>query len=251
MLHGSAHPHPRPVLLLVLQLVLLSCLPASAFASDRGLRIVTPELGGCGRMEGGLPTGFCFELGNALAREAGLEPENRLVPLARGLEEMASGSADMIIIPPEDGIVDLAEDIGPVKAMTMVAWARVETPLRDARDLGGKTVAVVRGSRRGLDQARKLKFIPFPCTNHELGFKMLMAGRVDAVLGPLQGLTEAAKRVGLRPRFLGQPLVLDRDFMRVYVAMRIPQAVRGRLRKALNRLIENGTVARLRARYPL
>lgn len=213
--------------------------------------MVTVELGACGYLDDGRPAGFCFELGNSLAREAGLESENRLVPLARGVEEVATGQADMIIIPPEGGIVDMAEDIGPVKAITMVAWARVETPLRDVRDLGGKTVAVVRGSRHELDRARELGFVPFPCRNHELGFKMLMAGRVDAVLGPLQGLTEAAERIGLRRRFLGQPLVLERDFLRVYVSMSVPGPVRDRLRKALNRLIEDGTVTRLRGRYPI
>jgi polar amino acid transport system substrate-binding protein len=215
------------------------------------LRIVTVELGACGHLEEGRPTGFCYELGNALAREAGLDSENRLVPLARGVEEVATGKADLIIIPPEGGIVDMAEDLGPVKAVTMVAWARVETPLRDARDLGGKIVAVVRGSRHELDRARELGFVPFPSRNHELGFKMLMAGRVDAVLGPLQGLTEAAERLGLRRRFLGQPLVLERDFMRVYVSTGVAEPVRGLLREALHRLVEDGTVARLRGRYPI
>ena len=218
---------------------------------DRDLRIVTVELGACGRMEGGRPAGFCFELGNALAREAGLEPDNRLVPLARGVEEMATDKADMIIILPEGDINELAEDIGPVKAVTLAAWARVETPLRDARDLAGKTVAVIRGSHQEKDKARELHFIPFPCKNHELGFKMLMAGRVDAVLGPVQGLAEAAERVGLNRRFLGQPLALDREFMHVFVSLGVPQPVRGRLRKALNKLIEDGTVARLRGRYPI
>ncbi|OIQ49574.1 putative amino-acid-binding protein YxeM precursor [Pseudodesulfovibrio hydrargyri] len=212
---------------------------------------MTVELGACGRLEGGRPVGFCFELGNALAREAGLEAENRLVPLARGVEEVATDKADLIIIPPEGGIADLAEDIGPVKAITLAAWARVETPLRDARDLAGKTVAVVRGSRHEREQAGELHFIPFPCKNHELAFKMLMAGRVDAVLGPLEGLAEAARRIGLRRRFLGEPLVVERDFMRVYVSTSVPSPVRDRLRRALNRLIEDGTVARLRDRYPI
>ncbi|MEZ7196098.1 substrate-binding periplasmic protein [Pseudodesulfovibrio karagichevae] len=236
---------------MLLFLSLLSCLPAPAFAQGDGLRIVTMELGVCGRMEEGRPSGFCYDLGNTLAIKAGFEPRNRLVPLARGVEEMVSGKADMMITPPEGEIADLAEDIGPVKAMTMVAWARVETPLRGVRDLAGKTVAVLRGSRHERDRARELKYIPFPCKNHELGFKMLMVGRVDAVIGPLTGLTEAARRLGLHRRFLGEPLILERDFMRVYVSKRLPQAERARLRKALHRLIEDGTVARLRDRYPL
>lgn len=247
MPHGSPHPPLRPVLLLLL-LSLLSCLPAPAFAQDRALRIVTVELGACGRMEEGRPGGFCFELGNALAREAGLESENRLMPLARGVEEMDTGKADMIITPPEGRIAELAEDIGPVKAMTLVAWGRVETPLRDVRDLAGKTAAVLRGSRYERARARALKYIPFPCKNHELGFKMLMAGRVDAVIGSRQGLAAAAERLGLRRRFLGRPLVLERDFMRVYVSRSLPPSVRGRLRSALNKLVEDGTVARLRGR---
>jgi polar amino acid transport system substrate-binding protein len=250
MVHGSAYSLPRPVLLLLL-LSLLSCLPAPAFALDRELRIVTVEQGACGRMDGGRLAGFCFELGNALAREAGLRADNRLVPLARGMEEVATDKADMIIALSEDAIVGLVEDIGPVQSFIMVAWARVGTPLRDARDLAGKTVAVVRGARQEFDRAKELRFIPFPCKNHELGFKMLLAGRVDAVLGSLQGLAEIATRIGLDRRFLGRPLALDRDFMHVYVSLSVPEAVRGRLRKALNRLIEDGTVARLRERYPI
>lgn len=248
MLRGLAH--------IPLQWLLLACIlsapavfPASARA--RELRIVAIELGTCGHVENGRPVGFCLDLGDALARAAGMEPVNRLVPLARGMEEMAAGTADMILMPPEGNIAELAEDIGEVKPMTMVAWARVETPLRTARDLAGKTVAVVRGSRREFDRARGLKFIPFPCKNHELGFKMLMAGRVDAVLGPLQELTADVRRIGLRRRFLGEPLVLERDAMRVYVSRRLPEAVRDRLREALARLVGDGTVGRLRDRYPL
>jgi len=250
MLHDSAHLFSRPVLALLF-LSLLSCLPAPAFALDRGLRIVTVELGACGHMEGGRPAGFCFELGNTLAREAGLEPDNRLVPLARGMEEVSTRKADMIITLPGDRIAGQVEDIGPVQSIIMVAWARVETPLRDARDMAGKTVAVVRGARQEFDRAKELHFIPFPCKNYELGFKMLMAGRVDAVLGPLQWLVETARRINLNRRFLGQPLAVGRDFMHVYVSVSVPEAVRGRLRKALNRLVEDGTVARLRERYPI
>jgi polar amino acid transport system substrate-binding protein len=250
MPHGSAHPLLRPVLSLLF-LSLLSCLPPPARAQGGDLRIVTVELGACGRLEKGRPGGFCFDLGNALAREAGLDPENRVVPLARGLEEMATGKADLIITPSEGGLADLAEDIGRVKPVTMVVWGRVETPLRDLRDLGGKTVAVVRGSRHERDRARELKYVPFPCKNNELGFKMLMLGRVDAVLGSLADLTASARRLDLRRGFLGQPLVLEREFMRVYVSKRLPRAVRDRLREALNRLIADGTVARLQDRYPL
>nr|WP_319583703.1 transporter substrate-binding domain-containing protein [uncultured Pseudodesulfovibrio sp.] len=212
---------------------------------------MTAELGACGHMEDGRPTGFCFELGNSLASEVGLEPDNRLVPLARAVEELLTDKADMIISLPEKSLVEQTEDIGPIKAIALAVWARVETPLRSVRDLEGKKVAVVRGTRNELDKARKLRFIPFPCKNHELGFKMLMAGRVDAVLGPEQGLAEAAKRIGLNRRFLGEPLTLDRDFMRVYVSLRVPRGVRDSLRMALNRLIEDGTVARLWKRYPI
>jgi polar amino acid transport system substrate-binding protein len=215
------------------------------------LRIVTVELGACGYQENGRLAGFCSELGNALAHEAGLEADNRLVPLARGVEEVATDKADMIIILPEADIAGLAEDIGPVKSVVVVAWARVETPLRNELDLAGKTVAVVRGSRHESELAGELRFIPFPSKNHELGFKMLMAGRVDAVLGPEQGLADAATRIGLRRRFLGEPLVVGREFMHVYVSLRVPGTMRVRLRKALNRLVENGTVARLRERYPI
>ncbi|EGB15026.1 extracellular solute-binding protein family 3 [Pseudodesulfovibrio mercurii] len=250
MFRDSARISHQPPLLLCFLWFLLA-LPVPAQAQALRLRIATLELGACGHLEKGRPVGFCYELGEILARAAGMEPVNHLVPLARGLDEIASGAADMIIMPPEADIADLAEDIGRVKPVTMVAWARVETPLRDVRDLGGKTVAVIRGSRHELDQAKKFKFIPFPCKNHELGFKMLMAGRVDAVLGPLQGLTAEAGRLGLRRRFLGEPLVLGRDDMRVYASRRLPEDVRGRLKAALDRLIEDGSVARLRDKYPL
>ncbi|WP_207264249.1 transporter substrate-binding domain-containing protein [Desulfovibrio sp. Huiquan2017] len=227
----------------------LSAFPALAQA--RALRIVSPELGTCGSLKEGRPAGFCLELGDALARTAGMEPVNLFVPLARGVEEIHAGTADMIFMPQQADIVELAEDIGTVRPLTMVAWGRVETPLRTVRDLVGKTVAVVRGSRRELDLARSLKFIPFPCKNHELGFRMLLAGRVDAVLGSLHGLTGEVQRIGLRRRFLGDPLVLERNSLRAYVARRLPEAVRARLKKALARLVGDGTVARLRSRYPL
>jgi polar amino acid transport system substrate-binding protein len=249
MVHGSVHFHLFPVLLLAF--LSLAGFLDEARAEDEALRIVTIELGVGGRLEDGRPTGFCYDLGNALAREAGFEPENRLVPLARGVEEVSLDLADMIIVAPDERLDEAAENVGKVETLVIVAWGRVETPLRNKRDLIGRTVAVVRGSRLDRERAGELRIIPFPCRNHELGFKMLMAGRVDAVIGPLQGLTFAVEKIGLRSRFLGEPLVLGEAPVNVYVSRRLPSAARNRLRRALERFLEDGTVARLRGRYPL
>ncbi|WP_272700977.1 substrate-binding periplasmic protein [Desulfovibrio sp. Fe33] len=249
MVHGSAHFHLFPVLLLaVLSLPVLSY---QARAEGETLRIATIELGTGGRFEDGRPTGFCYDLGNALAREAGFEPVNRLVPLARGVEEVVLGLADMIIVAPDERIDEAAENIGLVETLTIVAWGRVETPLRSKRDLAGKTVALVRGSRLDRGRGGELRIVRFPCRNHELGFKMLMAGRVDAVIGPIGGLAFAAEKVGVRSRFLGEPLVIGEAPVHVYVSKRLPRDARNRLRRVLKRFHGDGTVTRLRNRYPL
>ena len=232
--------------LFLLPLLLGLSVPASAGE----LRIATPDLGSCGFMVEGRPGGFCFELANAMARAVGMEPVNRLAPLARSVEEFAAGGTDLIIVLPEERVVTAGEDLGPVRTMPMVAWARIETPLRDVRDLGGKLVAVVRGSRYENEAGHALGIVPFPCKDHELSLKMLLAGRVQAVIGSYLGLASSMRKLGLQRRYFGDPLVLSEEVMHAYVSKRLDRAERDRLKAALDGLLRDGTVAGLRDRYP-
>jgi polar amino acid transport system substrate-binding protein len=214
------------------------------------LRVAIPELVRCGDMENGKPVGYCVDIAEELAREAGLETVTTVRPLPRVLDDFQSGDVDLSVLVPDGALGGKARILGEVRGIEFAAWARAETPLRDLRDLEGKPVAVVRGGQFET-RARELKFVPIPTRNYDMSLKLLMVRRVDAVVGPVNPLVLAAKGLGLDRSVLGRMLPLDSLSLHFIVSDSLDPDVADRLKGALQRLRGDGTLDRIMEKYKL
>lgn len=235
-----------PLSVLILSVLFLR-LPA---AGAEALRIATPELALCGSLEKGRPSGFCYELGNELAREAGVESVNSLEPLARAVDGVLSGGVDMSFLVPDQKILFGTKLIAEVLSIPLAAWARAGVPLRCLGDLQGRTVAVVRGGQFER-KIRELRAVPIPTRSYEQGLKLLLVDRAEVVAGPAPSLAEAARKLNLDRRAMGKPLGLGSLPLRIVVSKGLDDGVTERLRAAWQRLRDNGVLAGLVEKYKL
>jgi len=224
-------------------------LATTAFAAD--LKIVTVDLPPYGYTMDNAPAGLTFEIGNALAREAGLNPVNRIARLQRGVEEIANGRADLVIMLSTPKVKEVAIALGQVMPMETVVMGHSGVPLGAPEDLIGKTVASVRDARYDNRISDNSGVTLYPCKNYLHGLKMVAGKRVDAIIGPRLGLLHSIRDNGLSRQDFGEPLILRKTFATVFLSRKAPAEYWDRLRQALRQIKVNGTADELIGKYSL
>lgn len=238
----------KPFTLSILACILL--LTASV-ATAESLRIVTIALPPYGYIENGIETGLTYELGNRIAQEAGLDPINNILPFARSMEEVVSGTADMVIMFPNQTINANAKNLGSILPMETVIFGRADSTYRSLKDLHGKTIASVRGAEYDDRITKKNGMILYLTDNYTQSLKMLLAGRVEAVIGPKLGLYYTARKNKYPKHAFGTPLVLSTRQGCVFISNKAPETLAKKILDAMDRIRKNGTVTMLLEKYSL
>jgi len=224
----------------------------ATYAMADVLNIVTLGLSPYGYYDKKNATGLSYEVGNKLAEAAGYTPNNVIAPLARAVSDIASGDADIVIMLPSPEVNKVAYNLGSVLYIENVIIGRAETPMRSLREVRGKVLATVRGAKYDDRISKANGIATYPTENYAQSLKMLMAKRVDGVVGPQLGIYHAANKLRVPRRAFGKPLVLSTSPARLFLSnMTVtPERVR-RLRQALDLLLENGTIKSLLEKYSL
>lgn len=235
------------LLFLTVTLVVLSATPAM---SDH-LRILTLEQAPYGYMENGSPTGLLYDIGNAIAEEAGLAAENRFVKLERGIEEISLGRADIFIIFPNPNILAVAENLGSVLPLETVILGRSGVDFSSIGDLAGKSVASLRGAQYDARLSQMETVTVLPIKSYVNGLKMVANKRADAIVGPIYGLESSMKANGLSRDLFGTPLVLHVLHANVYYSVHGDAERASKVRAAIAHLKRDGIIQALLAKYAL
>lgn len=239
----------KSVLFLALLAVVL--LFAGPVRADN-LSLVTLALPPYGYVDKGKSMGIAYEWGNAIVREAGFEPRNMLVQLTRGVLEMETGGTDLIIMLPNPAMDKVAVSIGTVAPTENVVIGRAGSVLRSLKDVKGKVLARVRGAKYPKKAELEDGIIVHGTESYEQSLKLLMAKRVDFVVGPRLGLHHTARLMRLPARSLGDPLVISSVPSLLYCSKRtVSPDTRRKLAEALARLRENGTIRSIVEKYSL
>ncbi|BCS89427.1 substrate-binding periplasmic protein [Pseudodesulfovibrio sediminis] len=235
------------LLFLTAALMVLSVTPA---LSDP-LRIVTLEQVPYGYMEDGSPTGLLYDIGNAIAEEAGLAAENRFVNLERGIEEIIAGRADIIIIFPNPRIRAVAKNLGSILHLETVILGSAGSDFSSIGDLAGKSVASLRGAQYDARLSHIESITVLPIKDYIYGLKMVANKRADAIVGPIYGLEHSMKANGLSRALFGTPLVLHELHANVYYSIHGDAERASKVRAAIACLKQDGVVDALLAKYAL
>jgi len=90
-----------------------------------------------------------------------------------------------------------------------IVVGRKGTNFKSLDDLHDKTVATVRGAKYDDAFTADTKIIKYDTSRYEQSIKMLINGRLDAMIGPSIGLFFTAKKMGYSREKFGDVLVLN------------------------------------------
>jgi ABC-type amino acid transport substrate-binding protein len=219
-------------------------------AAPEPLHIETIQSAPFGHVDAnGAPSGMMFEIGNLIAERAGLTAQNLVVPYARTVVSLRTGSADMVIRFSNEELLEVAVQVERVLSMPTVVISLAGARVTRLADLAGATVAVARSAPLDPELAA-VPGIRFELVqNNEMSVRMVAAGRVKAAFGSRLGLLGAAHHLGLAERF-APPLALgSQDFwMHVSRKTATPALIEA-LRRGLASAQRDGSLEQIHRRY--
>ncbi len=219
------------------------------------LRVSLPNLPSLAeKTPDGQMKGLGYEFYVALAKEMDVTLNVSLVPLARILKEMEYGETDTTFLVENPKVAKFSHSVASlnVKLLSMVFISRMDAPVRALQDLAGKVV----GHPRGGGVLAKLVDLSVvrehEVGNYTQGIQMLQANRLDVVFGTQMPIYHSIKQLGISLDQFAPPLVGSETPVWFYFSKRSPnQALRERMQLAIEKLIQNGTFAKIEEQYRL
>ena len=193
------------LILLFFVTLLLSTAPVHA----ETLNIATINLAPWGYAEQGKAKGITYEMSNLIAHEAGYNVTNTLLTVAETLEQMKTGAVDMVIMLPNPQLKKHAINLGMILPVKNIVIGRAETAFHSFKDLRGKRIATIKGSKYDGRLSKSNGIILLPLKNHAQCLKMLLSKQVDGVAGTHSGLFFTAQQNSIPLNSLGKPFTLS------------------------------------------
>lgn len=232
-----------PLCLLVI--LMLACTRAQA----EEIAVLSVDIPPYGYTEHGQPAGLIYELSNLIAVTAGYTPKNKLVSLPQVIKGIQKGQASFAILIPKPDLKNLATPLGVVLPLKTMFLGRKDATYRNLRDIRGKRIAIVKGSQRN-DYVTHNKLIPVPTENRLQSLKLLLSGKVDAIVGPMLGIKYTINKQSLPKQAFGSPMLLAVAPGTLYVSnANSDEEMRTRLASALSQLIHDGAIDALIEKY--
>ncbi|MDX1635896.1 MAG: transporter substrate-binding domain-containing protein [Marinobacter sp.] len=238
-------PLLRPMLLVFACVTLLADAAASeeSVSSQQRLHFATAEVWPWGYLGAdGEPAGTLVEFANRIAAIVNLPLMNELRPHRRAIAELASGTADFVVL--FDSPTAEAAGIRVDKLLTMsivIAGRADETYPLTLSGLAGREVAYIRGSYYGEAFARDENIIKVPVDALAQGLEMLRLRRVDAVVSSDQALYRTLEAQGLPASEFRQGLVVGEQSASLFMSRnaRFPELLEP-VRQAMGRMRKTG-----------
>lgn len=198
----------------------------------------------------GQPRGVNVEIGNLIVEEAGLRFENTVAPYARALAMIESGAADFMIAYPNNRLDVMAQRVGVVARLENVVIGRAGSTFRSLRDLQGKTVASVREAEYDSALSADRDISKYSTNNYQQGISMLLAGRLDAIVGMKAAILYQVEAMHIPRTQLSEPLVLNqKDAWLFFSNSSYDPGVAARLKTALSNLTQRNALRQIEQKY--
>ncbi|WP_076407626.1 ABC transporter substrate-binding protein [Shewanella sp. UCD-KL12] len=197
-----------------------------------------------------LPSGIYFDMANQLAIESGYQPHNKIYPYARIMLELKSGQTDMTIMFKYKELEDYVTYIAALPSLKNVVIGLKGTNYASFDSLKGKRIAYLRGAKFSDRVDNDPDIYRFETLDFVQAIKVLIAGRVDAVIGPMDPIISAAKQLNKDITLFGEPFVVSERTPWVQVSNKslakisVPQ-----LKSQFDKLIQQEALLKIRKRY--
>jgi len=154
-------------------------------------------------------SGIYYDTANLLATEAGYQATNYIYPYARIINELKSGQTDMTIMFKYKELEEYVVYIAPLATLKNVVVSLKGTTFDSFDSLKGKTLAYLRGAKFS-DQIDNNPEIFTQVTDDFIqGINMLLARRVDGIIGPLDPILSAARSIVQDRYIFDDPFVVS------------------------------------------
>ncbi len=232
-------------------LIILALFTGSVYGDQpRLLKISTLDFPPYAINDGSTPRGIYYDTANRLAREAGFESSNTITPYARIKSELKSGQTDMTIMFKYKDLEDHVIYIAPLESLKIVVIALNGTTFKSTENLKGKKIAYLRGANFSRVIDTDPEILKHKTADFLQGVKMLMAGRVDAIIGPMAPIISAAESVNRGGNLFGEPLVLTEKTPWVQISKKSSERVSiEKLKLIYDDLEKRGVLNAIRDRY--
>ena len=189
-------------------LLVLLCINSFALAASHEIEIRTIAISPYGIDKKGELSGVYYDLSNLLF--SGKSKVNHFIyPYARIIHELKTGHTDLTIMFKYKELENYVSYIVALPPLQNVVVGVRGKNLQSVAELEGKSVAYLRGANFSNEIENNSKITLYRTKNFNKSIEMLVAGRVDAVIGPFEALLMAAKNSGIDETFFGEPLTVS------------------------------------------
>lgn len=224
--------------------------PPPATAAPR-LRMAVMSVLPLGMVDaGGRPYGMYADIGARVVHDSGLDVEIAVVPLPRAIAQLGAGQTDLLIAFQTGAIAEAALPLYYVADVDVIIAGPRGASFRDLSELRGKTVGQQRGAdydpRFSGDSAIK----KYEVADTRQLLRMLLAGRVDAVIANRNTLLYYLQSVGMSRKQLGRFLLVSRRQSWLWYSKKTyDERTALKLKTALRRLHANGELETIYQHY--
>jgi len=228
----------------------LLCFSISVFGEGQSrIEIRTIGIPPYGIGSGENASGLYYDIANLLVQEAGFESNNLIYPYARIVSELKTGETDLTIMFKYPNLDDHVVYIAPLAPLKTVVLGLKGVQLHSLESLRGKTLAYLRGAQFSIEIDNDTSIKKQITDDFVQGARMLVFGRVDALIGPIEPLLQAVKSI-TDVDVLGEPLVVSERTPWIQVSkMNVHQLSPTQLRGIFQNLKSNGDLDRIRHTY--
>jgi polar amino acid transport system substrate-binding protein len=195
-------------------------------------------------------TGMIYEIGNIIAKTAGFTYTNRLRPYPRTIVDLKNGNADFIIRYSNPELLKESLPVTPILGFNSIIIGKVGHNFKSLNDLQGKMIGVIRGGVFSDKSFEDKAILKYEVKDYEQSFNMLLANKLDAIIGSTIGLNSTAKKMKIAKTQLGLPLMLEKKYFILFLSKKKadPQTIIA-LKNAVEKLNKSTVISKIVEKY--
>lgn len=189
-------------------LLILLCINSFALAANNKIEVRTIDISPYGIDNNGELSGVYYDLANLLFKKED-NINHSIYPYARIIYELKTGYTDLTIMFKYKELNNYVTYITPLPSLQNVVVGISGKKITSVMDLEGSSIAYLRGAHFSNEIENNSAITLYRTKNFKKSIEMLIAGRVEAVIGPFEALLMAAKSLGKSKDFFGETLVVS------------------------------------------
>lgn len=214
--------------------------------ADSTIKVSTIKLSPLGFTQNGQDQGIFYDIANQIVLNAGYTPENKILPYPRVIQTLMTGSKDISILFTNEAVAKSSDQLMPILEFENIIVGLRGSTYERLSDLHGQTIANVRQAvyDEALNEDKLIK--KHPTTGYEQSIKMLLGGRVDAIVGAGITIYYTLEKLGYTAAILGKPFVLNsKDAYLHFSRQSQHQDAKDKITKAAKNLKEQGVIDKI------